>query len=43
MHINNNIYTVFKNSENLKGVTDFMGSFLALPCGWWLDFNEQAL
>lgn len=36
VHINNNIYSVFNNKENLKGVNEFMNSFLAIPCGWWL-------
>ena len=41
VHINNNIYSVFNNSENLKGVSEFMTKFLALPCGWWVDFNGE--
>ena len=40
VHINNNIYSVFKNKENLKGVNEFMSRFLALPCGWWVNSNE---
>lgn len=36
VHINNNLYSVFKNSEQLKGVNEFMSRFLALPCGWWV-------
>ncbi|EJL74918.1 DegT/DnrJ/EryC1/StrS family aminotransferase [Chryseobacterium populi] len=36
VHINNNIYSVFKNRENLKGVNEFMGKYVAVPCGWWL-------
>lgn len=36
VHINNNLYSVFKNNEQLKGVNDFMNKFLALPCGWWV-------
>ena len=36
VHINNNIYSVFNNKENLKGVNEFMNSFLAIPCGWWI-------
>jgi len=35
VHFNNNQYSVFKNTAELKGVTDFMNHFLALPCGWW--------
>lgn len=40
IHINNNIYSVFNNLENLKGVNDFMNSFLALPSGWWVSINK---
>ncbi len=39
VHINNNIYSVFGNQETLPGVNDFQNSFVALPCGWWMD-NE---
>lgn len=35
VHINNNIYSVFNNKEKLKGVTEFMNHFIALPSGWW--------
>lgn len=37
VHINNNIYSVFKNHEKLKGVNDFMVKYIALPCGWWMN------
>lgn len=37
VHINNNIYSVFKDMSHLKGVDDFMNKFLALPCGWWVS------
>lgn len=40
VHINNNIYSVFQNKEDLKGVNDFMNSFVAIPSGWWVD-KEQ--
>lgn len=36
VHINNNIYSVFKNKINLKGVNKFQQQFAAIPCGWWL-------
>jgi dTDP-4-amino-4,6-dideoxygalactose transaminase len=35
VHINNNIYSVFNNKINLKGVYKFKQQFLAIPCGWW--------
>ena len=35
VHINNNIYSVFNNKTELKGVTEFMNHFVAVPCGWW--------
>ena len=37
VHINNNIYSVFNNKTELKGVTEFMNHFVALPCGWWFE------
>lgn len=43
IHINNNIYSVFNNSIDLKGVNEFMEHFVALPCGWWLDENQIIL
>tara|TARA_Y100001954_G_C15785937_1_gene592485 strand:+ start:637 stop:1716 length:1080 start_codon:yes stop_codon:yes gene_type:complete len=39
VHVNNNIYSVFKNKINLKGVDDFMSKFVALPSGWWFNVN----
>lgn len=35
VHINNNIYSVFKNKEYLKGVAEFSNRYVAIPCGWW--------
>lgn len=40
VHINNNIYSVFNNLESLNGVNEFMNKFLALPCGWWVNYSE---
>lgn len=40
VHINNNVYSIFNNFENLKGVNEFMNKFLALPCGWWVNSDE---
>lgn len=37
VHINNNIYSVFGNSEKLPGVEEFMKKYAAIPCGWWLE------
>jgi len=39
VHINNNIYSVFNNKIQLKGVNEFMNHFVAIPCGWWVDIN----
>lgn len=42
VHLNNNMYSVFKNQKELKGVSAFQSRFLALPSGWWLkdiEFN----
>jgi dTDP-4-amino-4,6-dideoxygalactose transaminase len=43
VHINNNIYSIFRNGDNnkeLKGVKDFMDHFIALPSGWWIKDQE---
>lgn len=40
VHINNNIYSVFNKQDTLKGVQKFINSFIAIPCGWWLDKIE---
>lgn len=40
VHINNNIYSVFNNKVSLEGVNKFMNHFVAIPCGWWLNFNQ---
>lgn len=37
VHLNNNQYSVFKNSHPLKGVKEFYSRFVALPCGWWCN------
>ena len=37
VHINNNIYSIFGKQDTLKGVQEFMNSFVALPCGWWME------
>lgn len=37
VHINNNIYSVFGKQDTLPGVQEFYNSFVALPCGWWMD------
>jgi hypothetical protein len=36
VHINNNIYSVFNNKMELKGVNKFKQEFAAIPCGWWV-------
>ena len=40
VHINNNIYSVFKNKVELEGVTKFRQQFVAVPSGWWADAKE---
>lgn len=40
VHINNNIYSVFKNKIDLKGVNEFKKKFVAIPCGWWFNYNK---
>ena len=41
VHINNNIYSIFDNKSELKGVEKFMNHFVALPCGWWFDLDKS--
>ncbi|MDB4601068.1 aminotransferase class V-fold PLP-dependent enzyme [Flavobacteriaceae bacterium] len=41
VHINNNIYSIFDNKIELKGVKEFMNHFVALPCGWWLNLENK--
>ena len=41
VHINNNIYSIFDNKIELKGVKEFMSNFVALPCGWWFNLNKE--
>ncbi len=40
VHINNNQYSVFKDTGELKGVNEFMNHFVAIPCGWWADLKK---
>lgn len=40
VHINNNIYSVFKNDASLKGVNEFMMKYVAIPCGWWFQHGK---
>jgi perosamine synthetase len=35
VHINNNIYSIFKNKIDLEGVNKFKQQFVAIPSGWW--------
>ncbi len=38
VHIRNDIYSVFgKQDVALPGVEKFYNSFVALPCGWWME------
>ena len=41
VHINNNIYSVFKNKVELKGVNEFINHFVAIPCGWWFNNDKN--
>jgi perosamine synthetase len=37
VHLNNNQYSVFGKTQELKGVNEFMEHFVALPSGWWIN------
>jgi dTDP-4-amino-4,6-dideoxygalactose transaminase len=42
VHVNNNIYSVFQNKQELRGVNLFVSKFIALPSGWWIkNINEE--
>lgn len=40
VHVDNSRYSVFGLSEKLPGVEKFENSFVAIPCGWWLDKGD---
>ncbi len=40
VHLPNNNYSIFGNKGNLKGVDEFFSKFLALPSGWWVNYND---
>lgn len=38
VHIRNDVYSVFgRQNVELSGVDEFYKSFVALPCGWWME------
>lgn len=38
VHMRNDLYSVFgKQDLELPGVEEFYNSFVALPCGWWME------
>ena len=38
VHMRNDLYSVFgKQDVELPGVEKFYNSFVALPCGWWME------
>lgn len=38
VHIRNDIYSVFdQDNVKLPGVEEFYKSFVAVPCGWWME------
>lgn len=39
VHLPNTYYSVFGQSEELKGVKEFYSRFVALPCGWWVEYD----
>lgn len=40
VHTNNNQYSAFGDTRELKGVTEFMNTFIAVPSGWWMNLNN---
>ena len=41
VHIRNDIYKVFGGKKNLPGVEAFTNSFVAIPCGWWMEVGNE--
>ena len=41
VHLPNNLYSVFGEFVELKGVEEFFSKFIALPCGWWFDLKFE--
>lgn len=39
VHIDNRNYSVFEDKPILEGVDEFNSSFIALPCGWWVEMK----
>ena len=37
VHFKNSVYSVFGNQGDFLGVDKFFDSFVALPCGWWME------
>lgn len=40
IHFPNHRYSVFNNKPFLSGVEEFYRTFLAVPCGWWVEEND---
>lgn len=41
VHVNNNVYSIFGKEDNLPGVNEFYSHFVALPCGWWVQGENE--
>ncbi|NBH32778.1 aminotransferase DegT [Clostridiaceae bacterium] len=41
VHVNNNIYSIFGKQDTLPGVNEFFHSFVAIPCGWWMEEKPE--
>lgn len=37
VHIRNDLYSVFGGQKALPGVQAFNDTFVAIPCGWWME------
>lgn len=37
VHLNNNEYSIFGRQPLLPGVEKFAKTFIAIPCGWWIN------
>lgn len=41
VHTDNSLYTAFGKRPELPGTQEFLQHFVALPCGWWMDYEHE--
>jgi len=43
VHTNNSLYSIFGEQEKLHGAEDFNNHFVAIPSGWWVNFDHASI